>query len=222
MTQPSTNLTWIRTQPKTRPTVVDAVCGAAEAALQDGSWSSLSLEDLFRRAGVQDSEASARIGHKEIVLRLLYERCLADAAATMDEILTPERWKGATIPEIIRTVLTFLIATCQENQNFMRAMIVVSGNDDELRERARGVQRQVGESIRKLILARRKELLHPAPAIAAEFTSRLVHGFLVDRTLTGESVDGDSIKLTQEQVTTELIHAVLSYLGVFSTEAWDS
>lgn len=222
MTQPSANLNWIRTQPKNSQTLVDAVCSTAEAALLDGSWSSMSLDDLFRRAGVQSSEASSRIGHKEIVLRLLHERCMTDAAATVDSILAVERWKGASIPEIARTVLTFAIQTYHERQNFLRAMIVVSGSDDELRERSRGLQRQIGESIRKLILSRRKELLHPAPAIAAEFTSRLVHGFLVERTLTGESVEGDSIKLTQEQVTTELIHAVLSYLGVFSTEAWDS
>lgn len=222
MTQPSTNLTWIRTRPSKRMTASDAVCDAAEAAIGDGSWGGLSLEDLFRRAGVEDSKVSARIGHKEIVLRLLFDRCITDAAAMVDEMLAPERWKDASISEIIRTVLTFSAQVYHERENLLRAMIVVSAGDDELRERSRTLQRQIGESIRKLILTRRRELLHPAPAIAAEFTSRLVNGFLVDRTLTGESVEGDSIKLSQDQVTTELIHAVLSYLGVFSTEAWDS
>ena len=222
MTQPSANLTWIRSRPNKRQTVVDAICDASEAAIQDGTWPSMSLEELFRRASVDQTQASAKIGHKDMVMRLLFERSIADISATVDEMLAAERWEGATIPEIIRSVLTFSIETYQERQNVMRALIVTSASDDELRERARGVERQTGELIRKLILARRKELLHPAPAIAAEFTSRLVSGFLVNRVLTGESVEGDSIKLSQEQVTTELIHAVLSYLGVFSTEAWDS
>ena len=42
------------------------------------------------------------------------------------------------------------------------------------------------------------------------------------RTLSGDGSGSGNITLDDEQVTTEMIHAVLAYLGVFSTDTWNS
>ena len=66
-----------------------------------------------------------------------------------------------------------------------------------------------------LIISRRREILHPEPAIAAEFASQIVINFLQSRLLFHESGDVSGRPWNAERITTELTHACLAYLGVF-------
>ena len=222
MTQPATNLEWVTPRKRARKAAADRVFETAEELIKDGTWGLCSFEELARRSGTSLAMLRARFADKDAVIAALHDRFTAEAAATADTILSLERWEGHSIPEIIREMVAFSVQIFREREALIRALTARAIADQELRERSLQLSRQVAENLRKLILARRKELLHPAPAIAAEFSSRLIHGMLQARTLSGETGEGSSVKLTDEQVTTELVHAVLAYLGVFSTDAWDS
>lgn len=223
MTQPATNLAWVDTTRTTRRRATkDRLLDAAVELLLDGSFEQASIEAIARRADCTEGAFRGRFSDKESLLRAVHERFVTDAAATADAVLAIERWEGCTIPAIIRETVAFSVQLYREREHMIRAFMVRTGTDEEYRERSLALGRQVGELLRKLILARRKELLHPAPAIAAEFSSRLIHSLLMVRALSGDHGETGNIKLTDEQVTTELVHAVLAYLGVFSTDAWDS
>ena len=223
MTPPATSLTWIKTA-KSSPsrTAVERLEQAALDLLNEGVFEHASAPDIARRAGVQPSTFYSRYPDKEALLHAVHESFLADAAATSEAILALERWEGRSIPEIIRETVTFVVRTYREREGLIRAFLVRAGLDEEVRERSLAFAQLLGEQLRKLILARRKELLHPAPAIAAEFSIRVIHGVLQARALTGDHGESGQIKLTDEQIITELIHAVLAYLGVFSADTWDS
>lgn len=223
MTQPATNLAWVRTPQRARARgAAERLFAVAEELLEEGSWEQASADEIARRAGSSMPAFHARFRSKEGLLRALHERFIAEAGATSDAVLSLERWDGCSIPEIIRESVAFTVRIYRERERLIRAFIGHSARNEALRERGQDLSRHIGELLRKLVLARRKELLHPAPAIAAEFSSRLIHGLLVARVLNGDAAEGAGIRLTDEQVTTELIHAVLAYLGVFSTDTWDS
>ncbi len=223
MTQPATSLAWVRptTQARSKATV-DRFHGAAEALLVENSWEQISVERIARQALSSVGAFYTRFADKDALLSSLHERFTREAIATIDAVLSPERWEGHSIPEIIRESVIFTVEIYRDRACLLRAFLVKSATDDDFRDRSMAISRHIGERLRKLILMRRKELLHPAPAIASEFSARLIHGLLTQRVLLRANGDETSIKLSDDQITTELIHAVLAYLGVFTTESLDS
>lgn len=223
MTQPATSLAWIKAiRPAPGRAGVERLHQAAEEMLQDGSFEASSVDAIVRRAGVSKPTFAAHFRDKNALLRSMHELFIAEAAATSDAVLALERWQGCSIPEIIRETVIFTVKIYRERGPLIRAFMSRVAADEDFRGRSLALTQHIGELLRKLVLAHRKELLHPAPAIAAEFSTRLIHGMLQARTLVGETGEGTHIKLTEEQITTELIHAVLAYLGVFCTDVWDA
>lgn len=223
MTQSAAHLAWIQIhQPADTRSAVHRFQQAAVELLEEDGWEEASIEEIARRAGSSPSAFRARFRDKDALLRSVHERFLAESRATADAVLAPERWEGCTIQEIIREAVAFSVQLYREREGQLRAFFAHSATDPSFRERLLEQSQHVAELLRKLILQRRKELLHPAPAVAAEFTTRLIQGMLGGRIIRGENGESGSIKLSDEQITTELIHAVLAYLGVFGTGSWDS
>ena len=71
------------------------------------------------------------------------------------------------------------------------------------------------------MIARRRELLHPEPAVAAEFVGRLITSVLGYRLLFDEAVEVSDRPWSKSAITTELSHTCLAYLGVFPESALD-
>ena len=223
MTQPATDLAWVRSPKRARSrAAAERFHAVAEELLEEGAWEQASVDEILRLANSSLPAFQARFRDKEGLLRSLHEQFIAEAEATADAVLSLERWQDCSIPEIIRETVAFTVQTYRERERLIRAFLVYSGTSEDFRARSLDLSLHIGELLRKLVLARRKELLHPAPAIAAEFSARLIHGLLVARTLSGDGSGSGNITLDDEQVTTEMIHAVLAYLGVFSTDTWNS
>lgn len=223
MTQPATDLAWIRAhRPARKRDDTESLRDAAEALLVEGVWEQSTVADIARRAGVPVSAFGARFRVKDDLLGSLHERFVAEAGATTEAVMALERWEGSSIPEIIREMVSFTVEIYRAREGLLRAFIGRSATDDAFRKRSFELSQKIAEHLRKLVLARRKELLHPAPAIAAEVSARLIHGLLQARLLLGEGDEGSGIRLNDEQISTELMHAVLAYLGVFSTKSWNS
>ncbi len=71
------------------------------------------------------------------------------------------------------------------------------------------------ERFTKLVVARRHEILHPIPVVAAVFVGRMISAMLLSRLLDPKFVPS-GISFVDE-----LNHAVLAYLGVFPEDAID-
>ena len=216
----SRNLEWVRPpqQARSRATL-DRLLDAAEKMLAEKSWEESSVTEIARRAGSSVGAFYSRFPDKDGLLHALHERFVAEAFATCDAVLHPARWEGATIGEIMKATVSFCVQIYRERAGLIRAFMIRASSDPMFRERTLRLRRHLTDRLRALILARRKELLHPAPAIAAEFTTRLVHSMLQAQVFMGE--DSGS-RLSEEQMTTELIYAALAYMGVFGTDALDS
>lgn len=218
----SSSLEWVRPpqQARSRATL-DRLLDAAESMLGEKSWEECSVTEIARRAGSSVGAFYSRFPDKDGLLHALHERFISEAFATVDAALHPTRWEGATIGLIMKATVSFSIEIYQQRAGLIRAFLIRASSDPVFRERTLQLRRRLTDRLRALILARRKELLHPAPAIAAEFTTRLVHGVLQAQVFLGDDADGGS-RLTDDQLKTELIYSALAYMGVFSTDALDS
>lgn len=206
-------LHWVRTPRQARSQeTLDRILDAAEALVAEKGFEDATVADVARRAGSSVGAFYARFRDKDGLLYALYERYFEQATATADVALDPARWEGASIDEILRSVVRFLVRVYRERTGLIRAFVVRNHMDGEFRARQERLSHYVSERLSRLLLARVAEIRHPNPARAAAFGLTLVVSTIESVVLFGE-MRSNALALSDEEMSTELAQAFLAYLG---------
>ncbi len=218
----SPQLEWIRPthQARSRATL-DRLLDATEALLTEKAWEDVSVAEIAQRADSSVGAFYSRFRDKDGMLNALHERFVAEAQATADEMLDPERWRGASVSEIVEAIIEFRMRMHSERVGLLRAFMLQTVYHRGFRARAQRLGHHLSQGFVELMIARRRELLHPEPALAAEFVGRVVNSVLQNRVLFEELAEPPGRTWTTEQITNELTHTCLAYLGVFPESARD-
>jgi AcrR family transcriptional regulator len=217
----SPQLEWIRPprQARSRATL-DRLLDATEALLAEKPWEVVGVADIVQRAESSVGAFYSRFSDKDALLNALHERFVDEAVATYDEMFDPERWQGASVSAIVRAIIAFRVRVYSERVGLLRAFLVQAVYDKDFRARGRRLRGHLNEGFVRLIIARRREFLHPEPASAAEFVARVIQSVLQQRVLF-ELEDSTDEAWSTDRITTELTHTCLAYLGVFPETAMD-
>jgi len=166
-----------------------------------------------RRAGSSVGAFYSRFDDKQALLQALSTRFVEQAMATADVALDPERWRGASIPEILRAVIRFLVSIYREQGGMLKVFVIRNHTDLEFRARQDRLSQYVNTRVSKLLLDRAHEIRHPNPAIAVGFGLRLVFSSIEDAVLFGE-LRASGLTLSDDELAIELTRAYLAYLGI--------
>ena len=209
-------LEWIRPpqQARSRATL-DRLLDAAEVLLGEKAWEDVGVADIVRRAGSSVGAFYARFRDKDALLNTLFERFVAEAQATSEGMADLDRWSEFSVSGAVKAIIGFRVRVYGDRVGLLRAVLLRAVYDHSFQERMERLVRHSNDGFVALIISRRREILHPEPAIAAEFASQIVPNFLQSRLLFHESGDVSGRPWNAERITTELTHACLAYLGVF-------
>ncbi len=209
-------LEWIRPpqQARSRATL-DRLLDAAEVLLGEKAWEDVGVADIVRRAGSSVGAFYARFRDKDALLNTLFERFVAEAQATSEGMADLDRWGEFSVSGAVKAIIGFRVRVYGDRVGLLRAVLLRAVYDHSFQERMERLVRHSNDGFVALIISRRREILHPEPAIAAEFASQIVINFLQSRLLFHESGDVSGRPWNAERITTELTHACLAYLGVF-------
>jgi AcrR family transcriptional regulator len=212
-TSPKADLRWVRPpqQARSQETLV-RILDAAEALVAEKGFEDTPVAEVARRAGSSVGAFYTRFKDKEGLLHALYDRYYEQAIATADDALEPARWDGAGIPEIVDSVVAFLVAIYREQRGLIRAFVARGHTDPEFSARRTHLSHHVSERLSKLLLERRDEISHPDPIRAAAFGLTLVFSTLDSTMLFGEMRARD-LAIDDDDLATELTRAYLAYLG---------
>ena len=210
---PGSDLRWVRPPQQARSQeTLERLLDAAEALVAEKGFADTPVAEIARRAGSSVGAFYTRFPDKDALLHALYERWYEQAVATADAALAPERWEGARIPEILESVVRFLVSIYRDQCGLIRAFVVRNHSDAGFRARRERLSHYVNEGLSGLLLARRREITHPDPARAAAFGLTLVFSTLESALLFGELRSG-ALVLTDDDLAAELTRAYLNYLG---------
>ncbi|HTO55102.1 MAG TPA: TetR/AcrR family transcriptional regulator [Myxococcota bacterium] len=215
-TPPLPELVWIRPPQQARSQLtLSRILDAAEAILAEKSWEDASVAEIARRAGSSVGAFYTRFPDKDTLLAALHQRFVEEAWATAQVALDDKRWVGASICEIVRELVAFQVRVNDQRRGQLRAFALRTTSDPNFYARSERLYKQMEELFVKLVVARRHEILHPIPVVAANFVGRMINAMLLNRVLDAKFVPpgisfGD-----------ELTHAALAYLGVFPEDAID-
>jgi AcrR family transcriptional regulator len=213
-------LEWVRPPRQARSHLtLGRILDAAEGLLAEKRWEDTSVAEIAKRAGSSVGAFYARFRDKEALLSALHERFVEEARATADLAMSEERWAKASISEIVRELVAFQVRIQDQRQGLMRAIALRATESPAFQARGLSVGRHIEELFTRLVVARRHEILHPIPVLAAAFASRLIAGVMLQRLLfpVGAAIDAPGASLVEE-----LTHAALAYLGVFPEDAIDA
>lgn len=214
MTPSAAGLRWVRPPQQARSQeTLDRILDAAEVLVSEKGFEDTPVAEVVRRAGSSVGAFYTRFRDKEGLLHALYERYFAEATATADAALDPQRWEGASIAEILEAVTRFLTEIYRERGGLIRAFVVRSHSDPSFRARQERLSHYVSDGLSALLLARRDEIAHPDPARATAFGLTLVVNTLESVILFGELRSG-ALVLSDAELARELTTAYLAYLGI--------
>jgi AcrR family transcriptional regulator len=206
-------LHWVRPPRQARSQVtLDRLLDAAEALVAEKGFEDATVAEIARRAGSSVGAFYARFRDKDGLLYALYERYFEQATATTDAALEPSRWDGASIPEILGSVVRFLVAVYRERTGLIRAFVVRNHVDGDFRARQERLSHYVNEKLSRLLLARAAEIRHPDAARAAAFGLTFVVSTIESVILFGE-MRSNALALSDDELSAELARAFLAYLG---------
>jgi AcrR family transcriptional regulator len=209
-------LVWIRPPQQARSQLtLSRLLDAAESILAEKSWADASVAEIARRAGSSVGAFYTRFPDKDTLLAALHQRFIEEAWATAQVALDETRWVGASICEIVRELVAFQVRVHEQRRGQLRAFILTGMHDPSFQVRGEQLVKQMEERFTKLVVARRHEILHPIPVVAAQFVGRLISAMLLSKLLDDKFVP-PAISFVDE-----LTHAALAYLGVFPEDAID-
>jgi AcrR family transcriptional regulator len=213
-------LEWVRPPRQARSHLtLGRILDAAEALLREKRWEDASVAEIAKRGGSSVGAFYARFRDKDALLSALHERFVEEAIATADFAMSEQRWANASICAIVRELVAFQVRLQDQHAGLWRAIALRASESAEFQTRGLRMTKHIDELFTRLVVARRHEILHPIPIVAAAFASRLISGVMLQRLLfpVTASVDGPGISLVEE-----LSHAALAYLGVFPEDAIDA
>ena len=205
---------WVRPVQQARSQLtLERLLDSAEALIAEKGFADVPVADIARRAGVSVGAFYSRLRDKDALLHCLQDRFVAEARATADAALEPESWRGASIAEIGRQAIAFMVEIHRERAGILREILGRAHSDPEIVERKEQLIAYICERLQRLLLERRQEISHPDPEAASGFAFRLLLGVLKEAILFG-GPDMYGIPRTDDSLGEELTRAFLGYLGV--------
>jgi len=206
------DLRWVQPAHQERSQrTIERLLDAAEAEIRDKGYGDVSVVEIARRAGCSVGTVYRRFRDKTALLNALDERWGDAFRATMEDAVAPERWQGAPILEILAGYLEFSLDQSHEHAALHRAALIMASRDAAFAERQTKLAGELHTRLRALLLARKSEIAHAAPALAIEFSLEQLRSMLIART--GASPrDGTLFAMSDAEFLEQALASISAYL----------
>lgn len=208
------DLHWVRTakQPRSRRTV-SRLLDAAEELISEKGIEDTTVADVAARAGCSVGAFYHHFRDKGALLRVLFDRLGREFRETMRVAVDPNRWRGATIAEILEAYLQFSMEMGRERAGLQRARLTLALRDPAFGEGLFQLQRELSARLRELLLARQGEVGHPDAALAIDFALEQLRSMLMMR-LDGALLPMGFESTTDADFVREAIVSVCAYMQI--------
>lgn len=207
----TSELHWVRPgqQDRSRKTQETLLEAAAELVAERGVEGT-TIADIAGRADASVGAVYHHFSDKKAITYALFDRFCEMMEATTVQAVDPSRWTGASITDILRGYLVFVLRYSGEADGFRRAGEHLARSDEALAERFSQLRIDLDCGLTKLLLDRVDEIGHPDPAVAIGFVLDQFSSMLRSRT------DGELVQtLLQDRSDETFMEAALESARVF-------
>jgi AcrR family transcriptional regulator len=186
---------------------------AAEDLLVETEFSRLSIDEIAARAGVTVGAFYARFRDKETFFRYLEQLIVERMQVLLKQRETALRTKGevaSDVRESVRSALGAAVAFYRENRGILRALVVRSRADPELRKRLDQANARHLASFLPALSAHLRRHSSPSSRDRLAFAIMLVTSLMREEILFGALLP--RLKFSNHRLADELTRAFMAYL----------
>lgn len=192
---------------RTREKLLDAAAGLVDEEGVEGA----TVAEIARRAGTSVGNVYRRFPSKAALLRTLEEEFLAGREEYWADLLDVERWRGAELASLVRSVVEEMVRRHRRHRGLLRAVALRARTEYEAHAPAPG--EGPAERLAELILELWPgAVCHPEPRQAVGLAFEMAAATAGELVLFRDGGPG-ALGLDDEELTTELVRTVLAYLG---------
>jgi AcrR family transcriptional regulator len=186
---------------------------AAEELLSQRLFSEVSINDICVRAGVSVGGFYRRFESRDGLLHVLHERYTERAIHLQSVALSPARWDGVPMEQMLARVIEETIQVTRKNSGLLLATAHLASSDRTVGAREGRIHSEFHACMTRLILLRVESIGHPRPRTAAAFCSLQLRAALFYRYQLSLSLQMPAEELTDREFATELARAAAAYLS---------
>jgi len=188
----------------------DRLLEAAEALLQEKGLEGATVPKIARRAGVAVGSVYRRFPDKDAMLRAVHQRYFDRSRRANLESLAAVRLASTSAHGVIATLVQGLVRNYHQQKRLLAALVQFAEDhpDAAFRRHAEAVRVETFDAIAKLLIAHKKQIHHPHPEQALEFSLKVVGAALK------EFVLKDRQATAPDRLAAELTELVTAYMRI--------
>jgi AcrR family transcriptional regulator len=203
-------------QKRSEKTHAAIIAAARELVMEEGA-KSLTITDVAARAGLTTGALYARFRNKEAMIEALYHDIVETDKQLWNELLAELDKRQAGPVETVKEAIRMTLKSIRAHGALFRLLSMEIMESAELRQLALDTLEEAIRLTHEDLLRRRKDFLHPDPALAAIMLTAILQG-ATDWILLFNESPSSLVNISDEVLIEELTRATLGYLGPASTE----
>jgi AcrR family transcriptional regulator len=191
---------------------LERVLRAGEKLLAQNGYEGFTIAEVSRKAKVSVGSVYGRFENKDALVYAIHRRQLARIAEPSDE----DAQTIADDPDLdLRGAVdraTRLLADASNRERaLLRAFMLRAAVDPNIAGPGSEASQGIGRAFKAAVLARRDEIGHADPELAADIAYRMVYDVLTRHVMYGPTFESDTER-TWDELVDELIRASVAYL----------
>jgi AcrR family transcriptional regulator len=184
---------------------------AAEELIGEKGLNDVSIPDIVRHAQSSVGGFYARFKGKNELLRALEERFFLRLDEHVQRVCAPDRWRGASLAEVVRGLAGELVKTAGTERNMIAAFLFRAATESEFQEAGLRFRRRVSDRVTDLLMLRSHEIPHPEPKVAIDLCVQIGFALMLQNVIFGVISAGGQT-LTDQRLVIEFERIATGYL----------
>jgi len=200
-------------QKRSRATMTQILDAAAQI-LESKTFEELTVAEVVQQAGTSVGAFYGRFKDKDALLIALNQRFFETFECEFQAIVYLPGWIQQPIPDMIRDVVEFMVATYSQNRGMLRSLDLKARmqSNSPFKEREQRMWTELFPLIQDILREHRQEITHPNPNLATLLGFQQLFFTVHELFLWGPLRGGRTFE--KDELCAELARAFLAYLEV--------
>jgi AcrR family transcriptional regulator len=190
---------------------LERVLKAGERVLTEKGYDGFTIGEVSRRAKVSVGSVYGRFDNKDALIRAIHERMMERLTGPEEELAAAVADAGLDLETVVSRGVHALADSMDRERKLLRVFMVRGAVDPVISGPGSEASRATGRAFKTAVLARRSEIGHRDPELAADIAFRMVYDVLARQVMHGPTFESDRM-VEWGALVDELVAALLAYL----------
>jgi AcrR family transcriptional regulator len=190
---------------------LERVLKAAERVLAEKGYEGFTIGEVSKRAKVSVGSVYGRFENKEALIRAIHVRMMERLTGPEEELAAAPADAGADLAAVVARGVHTLADSMDRERTLLRVFMVRGAVDPSIARPGSESSQATARAFKTAVLARRSEIGHDDPELAADIAFRMVYDVLARQVMHGPTFESDRM-VAWDALVDELVAAVLAYL----------